>query len=151
MIMKIVSGGQTGVDRAALDMAIELNIPHGGWCPNGRLAELDTTIPERYSLQETLSTDVSVRTKLNIRDSDATLLIVPQYPLTVNDGTVLTLQELHKKNKTYFIIDLSKALNTSTVITWVQKNSIHVLNVAGPRESQAPGIYAHSLSCSCHR
>ncbi len=72
MITKIISGGQTGVDRAALDAAIELNIPHGGWCPKGRLAELGQTIPDKYQLQETESSEYSQRTKLNIHDSDGT-------------------------------------------------------------------------------
>ena len=141
MIEVIISGGQTGADRAALDAAIKLNIPHGGWCPKGRLAELGGTIPEKYLLKETPSSDYSERTKLNIRDSDGTLIFVPQMPLKVNDGTILTIQEVKDKNKPYIIIDLSHKPDCHLIAEWVKINNIKVLNIAGPRESQSPGIY----------
>lgn len=143
MIEKIISGGQTGVDRAALDIAIDLNIPHGGWCPKDRLSETGA-IPNHYSLQETASKDYSERTKLNIRDSDGTLVVVPTFPLQVTDGTVLTLQELEEKNKPFFIVDISKGFDRDQFNSWVQQNNIKILNVAGPRESQSPGIYEKS-------
>jgi len=145
MIKKIISGGQTGVDRAALDAAFKLNIPHGGWCPKGRLAELDETIPLKYDLIETESSEYSERTKLNIQDSDGTLIFVPSLPLKVTDGTILTIQEVEEKNKPHLIIDLSKELNILLVIEWVKKNRIETLNVAGPRESKSPGIYKNCL------
>ena len=111
MIEKIIAGGQTGIDRAALDVAIELNIPHGGWCPQGRLAELGQTIPEKYLLQETKTSDYSERTKLNIQDSDGTLILVPELPLTIKDGTLLTIKQVEEKNKPHLIFDLSKDCN----------------------------------------
>lgn len=145
MIEKIVSGGQTGSDRAGLDAAITLNIPHGGWCPKGRLAELGGTIPDKYQLQETNSSDFSERTKLNIRDSDGTLIFVPKLPLDVNDGTVLTIQEVKDKEKRYLIIDLSTTPHPQPIINeiidWVKTNNIRILNIAGPRESLSPGTY----------
>ena len=146
MFIKIISGGQTGVDRAALDVAINLKIPHGGWCPNGRLAELGKTIPKKYQLQETLTRDYSERTKLNIRDSDGTLILVPNTPIKITDGTLLTIDEVKERQKPYLIIDLSNKLDSEQVALWVNNNKIQILNVAGPRESQNPGIYKLCLN-----
>ena len=143
--MKIVSGGQTGVDQAALDAAIALEIPHGGWCPKGRRAELDKTIPEKYNLKETDSDQFEVRTKLNIKDSDGTLIIVPKLPIEITDGTILTLQEVKQKNKPHLIIDQCNPIDRENILKWVNNNHIKVLNVAGPRESQSPGIYKKSF------
>ena len=141
MLEKIISGGQTGVDRAALDAAIKLEIPHGGWCPKGRIAE-DGTLDERYQLIETESADYSERTKLNIRDSDATLIIVPSIPVKVSDGTILTINEVKEKNKLFMVIDLSgKNLDIEKVVSWFKDENIKILNIAGPRESQSHGIY----------
>ncbi|MDF2939595.1 MAG: uncharacterized protein K0R66_237 [Gammaproteobacteria bacterium] len=140
MIDKIVSGGQTGVDRAALDVAIGLNIPHGGWCPKGRLAE-DGSLSDRYHLKETQTSDYSERTKLNIQDSDATLVLVPALPLNIQDGTVLTIEELKAKAKPHLIIDLSQKPDQALVLKWIKEHHIKTLNVAGPRESTSPGIY----------
>ena len=92
MVHKIISGGQTGVDRAALDVAIELGLQHGGWCPKGRKAELGEIIPFKYSLKETQSSFFSERTILNLCQSDGTLVITNRYPLEVNDGTVVVKQ-----------------------------------------------------------
>ncbi len=103
---KIVTGGQTGVDRAGLDAARKLGIKHGGWCPKKRKAE-NGIIPDCYQLKETESEDYNVRTKYNIRDSDGTLIIVPSTPISVTDGTILTISEVKEKKKPYFIIDLS--------------------------------------------
>jgi len=145
---KIISGGQTGVDRAALDAAISVSIAHGGWCPKGRLAELGTTIPTKYMLNETSSPDFSERTKRNIQDSDGTLIIVPSIPIQVTDGTLLTLEEVKSKNKPYLLIALSeiRSQNSSQMIfQWITDHAIETLNIAGPRESQSPGIYQASF------
>lgn len=145
MIEKIISGGQTGVDRAALDVAILLDIPYAGWCPKGRLDE-SGEMPSQYSLKETDSSDFSERTKLNIRDSDATLIIVPRWPVNVNDGTLLTLDEVKNKKKPYLVVDLSKEEKVSDILKWAQNNNVKTLNVAGPRESSFPGIYQKSFT-----
>lgn len=155
MIRKIVSGGQTGADRAGLDIAIKLEIPHGGWCPRGRIAE-DGIIPEEYLLKCPADDDSDVRevniynerTKLNIRDSDGTLIFVPSWPLPENitDGTNLTIHEAERRNKPHFIVDLSKDQSFHLVADWTKKNRIETLNIAGPRESQCPGMYADTFS-----
>lgn len=144
MIKKIISGGQTGVDRAALDVAIKLNIPHGGWCPKGRLSE-SGKIPQKYLLQETESSDYSERTLLNIKDSDGTLILVPTVPIKVTDGTILTLQEVDKQQKPFLVIDLSKKIEIDLIADWIKDNCIETLNIAGPRESQSSGIYQKSF------
>lgn len=137
MIEKIVSGGQTGVDRAALDVALELGIFCGGWCPQGRLAE-DGPIDERYPLQETTSEDYSQRTKNNVRDSDGTLILTAGEP---TGGTALTRTHAEIIGKPCLVIDLNQKPNPATVHDWIQTHSIQILNVAGPRASQQPGIY----------
>jgi hypothetical protein len=140
-IEKIISGGQTGVDRAALDVALELGIPCGGWCPKGRKAE-DGPINSRYPLQETVSTSYSVRTERNVQDSDG-ILILTWGALT--GGTARTLEFAQKFKKPYLVIDLSKAGEPNTTKEWMQINKIKVLNVAGPRESKAPGIHERAV------
>jgi hypothetical protein len=155
MIEKIVSGGQTGVDRAALDVAIELDSPYGGWCPKGRIDEKGM-IPEKYcrlkEIQGNFTTEkenYDTRTKQNIIDSDGTLILVPKIPLPpeIRDGTLLTIKEVKKQNEPYLIIDLSQApSNNATLIDfWAKYHNITTLNIAGPRESTCPGIYNTSL------
>lgn len=134
--MKIVSGGQTGVDRAALDAAIHLGITHGGWCPKGRNAE-DGMINEKYALSETSTSQYSERTKLNVRDSDGTLIFLANPAI---GGTDLTIKHAEKLKKPLLIVDL-KNYSIDELQCWIEKNNIRVLNVAGPRESQEPGIY----------
>ena len=145
MILKVISGGQTGVDRAALDAAIELKIPYGGWCPKGRLAELGAKIPDKYLLKETASSNCSVRTKLNIRDSEGTLILLSDRTMKVIDGTVLTIEQVKQQQKPYLIVDLSKKWDIASIVDWIRQNNIEILNVAGPRESNIPGIYLLSL------
>lgn len=139
--MKIISGGQTGVDRAALDAAIANHFSHGGWCPKGRRAELDTVIPLLYNLTETPSEDYETRTKWNVRDSNATLIFVPTNALNLSGGTQFTLEQAQSQKKPYLIIDCSQTVDADTIVSWIHINHIDTLNVAGPRESQAPGIY----------
>jgi hypothetical protein len=141
MIEVIFSGGQTGVDRAALDAALRYGVKHGGWCPKGRRAE-DGVIHDKYLLQETETDDYSERTKKNIQDSDATLIFVPKLPLEVKDGTVLTIQEIESKRRKHLIVDLSSIQDIGeAIVKWIRDNDIKILNIAGPRESQAKGIY----------
>lgn len=144
LVDKIVSGGQTGVDRAALDAAIFLCIEHGGWCPHGRLSE-GGAIPVEYRLKETQSADYSERTKLNVRDSDGTLLLVPEGWQNLGDGTVLTVDELKKIKKPFKLINPFNRENFDDVVTWLYINQICTLNVAGPRESKSEGIYVAAL------
>ncbi len=157
---KIISGGQTGVDRAALDAAIALSIPHGGWCPRGRLAE-DGSIPNVYQLEECESPDYHVRTELNVRDSDGTLILfVPSpsseavtgetsgdggimgapYPEQLKGGTKLTYELAIKYRRPLLVVNLDRPPPAQLVYRWLSDNRIAVLNVAGPRESQSPGI-----------
>lgn len=137
IIDKIISGGQTGADRAALDVAIALNIPYGGWCPKGRKAE-DGVIPRIYRLQETSTNFYNVRTALNVRDSDGTLVFVVDRPI---GGTLLTIVKVKSYRKPLFIFDLSSPPPTEKFVEWVKENHIHILNVAGSRASQSPDIY----------
>lgn len=136
MITKIVSGGQTGVDRAALDVAIARGIPHGGWCPRGRRAE-DGRIPEAYDLQETDERDYSVRTRRNVEDSDGTLILSGG---ELTGGTALTRKLAKREGSPVHIVDLRREAGFTAVEHWLLDNRIRVLNVAGPRESQQPGI-----------
>ena len=142
MLEKIISGGQTGVDRAALDAALELGIPCGGWCPQGRRAE-DGIIPDRYPLQETSSPAYPMRTEMNVEDSDGTLILTRGSP---SGGTLLTLKLARKHRKPYILVDLAQEADVSSVQEWCQKYRVGILNVAGPRESEAPGIYLQALS-----
>lgn len=137
---KIVSGGQTGVDRGALDAAIELGIPHGGWCPGGRLAE-DGTIPPRYRLTETDSPEYHVRTEQNVLDSDATLILC-RGPL--RGGTKLTRELAERYAKPCLVVDLDQPPEPDAVRLWIVESRADTLNVAGPRESQSPGISART-------
>ncbi len=137
IISKIISGGQTGVDRAALDVAMELGIPCGGWCPQGRRAE-DGPIPAQYPLEESSSPAYPVRTQLNVEDSDGTLVLAWGFAA---GGTALTLKLARRLKKPYLLIDLSQPADPHSVLSWAELNDVRVLNVAGPREGEAPGIY----------
>lgn len=132
----LVSGGQTGVDRAALDVALELGIPCGGWCPAGRWAE-DGPIPPRYPLRETPSADPAERTRWNVRDSDGTLLLVTDDD---SPGTELARQVAREMRKPLLTWHLD-ARPDEGVRVWAEVETIRTLNVAGPRESESPGVY----------
>jgi len=134
MIERILSGGQTGVDRAALDFALDRGIPCGGWCPRGRLAE-DGPIDARYPLDETPSADYDERTRWNVRDSDATLVLTWGPPTGGTAFTVFCAQEL---NKPCIIVDLAATPDVAPVHTWIERHAIRALNVAGPRASTSP-------------
>ena len=145
MILQILSGGQTGVQRAALDAAIERTFPCGGWCPRGRKAE-DGRIPERYPLQEMTSAHYASRTVQNVRDSDGTLIITQGAP---TGRTGLTVQSAQKYRRPALVIDLEAIPSPETAIetiwAWTHKKFIRILNVSGPRESRCPGIYDAAL------
>jgi hypothetical protein len=145
MLQKIVSGGQTGVDRAALDAALALGIPCEGWCPKGRIAE-DGVIAPRYPLKETPSEEYAQRTEWNVRDSDGTLIVAlvsesTTKKIRLGGGTAYTLEIARRLGKPHFVVDPRDAPELSVFRTWIDRNRIQVLNVAGPRESRCPGIY----------
>lgn len=139
---KIVSGGQTGADRAAFDTALSLGLEIGGWVPRGRRAE-DGRIPDRYTgLRETDSDEYAVRTEWNVRDTDSTL-ILGFGPLS--GGTELTRELAARMGRPHLVLDLERAdpdEAAETIRAWLGERETPVLNVAGPRESEAPGIGA---------
>ena len=145
--MKIISGGQTGVDQAALKAAIDLNVPHGGWCPPGRECE-SGVIPGMYDLQETpaeRSDDApdiprSQRTKWNVLDSDGTLILLFNKDHAGDPGTEWTVQAAKRLNKPFRLVNVSKEKNHEEINEWIRNHEIRVLNVAGPSEQSAPGI-----------
>jgi hypothetical protein len=141
-IVKIVSGGQTGVDRAALDAAIALGIPLGGWVPRNRRAE-DGRVPDRYPVRETASDAYDVRTRLNVRDSDATLVLARG---RLTGGTALTLAIARSLGRPYLILDLAGVVDPEDVRAWLAREHVRILNIAGPRESSHPGIYDEALA-----
>jgi len=135
-VVRIVSGGQTGVDRAALDVAIALGIEHGGWCPRGRLAE-DGPIDARYRLRETEASDYRVRTARNVLESDGTLILCRG---RLRGGTRLTRQLARRHRKPLLAVNLERPPTATAFHAWLEAHRVRVLNIAGPRESQAPGI-----------
>jgi predicted Rossmann-fold nucleotide-binding protein len=134
--MKIISGGQTGVDRAALDAALETGIECGGFCPKGRRSE-DGIIPEKYPLTETKTDRYPERTELNVKNSDATLVLIDG---EADRGTALTISLCKLHHKPSIVIDLSNKNKEQNLLHWIKENKINVLNVAGSRESFSPGI-----------
>lgn len=134
--MMIVSGGQTGVDRAALDVALALGCPCGGWCPKGRKAE-DGRLPLRYPLTETPSAGYGQRTQWNVRDADGTLVLNRG---ELDGGTAQTVAVAHRLRKPCLVLDLDHPPSPSAVRRWIRDHRITVLNIAGPRESKRPGI-----------
>jgi hypothetical protein len=142
MIAQVLSGGQTGVDRAALDVAIERGIPVSGWCPRGRRAE-DGIIPDRYRLTETPSQDCAERIAWNVRDADATLILAWGTP---TGGTLLTLDVCLKQGKPHLGVDLADGTGRERPVEAVRALLASAvaggtLNVTGPRTSQAPQAY----------
>ena len=137
-IQKIVSGGQTGVDRAALDAAQAQGMAHGGWCPKGRRAE-DGPIPDTYTLQETPSEAYQQRTEWNVRDSDGTLVFTEADGVT--GGTAQAKQIAEDLNKPFLHARTTDPVPVAMIRAWCEDNDIRVLNVAGPRASEVPDIY----------
>lgn len=144
MIRKVISGGQTGVDRAGLDSALQAGIPIGGYCPKGRRAE-DGTIPEKYPLIELESPESYYRTEKNVLDSDGTLIINKGL---ISEGTKLTLDFTVQYGKPSLVVqlDADDVVEPARVVRWIKGQFINTLNVAGPRESKYPGgIYHDAL------
>jgi hypothetical protein len=134
--MRIVSGGQTGVDRGALDAAIQLGIPHGGWCPAGRMAE-DGVIPDQYQMQENGVANYPARTRQNVVDSDATLIL---HDGSIGGGTRLTARMCDQAAKPYLIVSILEDKLEEQLKQWLSDQRPQTLNVAGSRESSSPGI-----------
>lgn len=142
MLQKIVSGGQTGADRAGLDAAIEAGIPVGGYCPKGRMAE-DGIVPERYPLIELTKGGYKARTEKNVVESDGTLIFNVG---KLTGGTKLTVKYAVKHCRPFLVVQLDENPHPETVTQWLEGNDILTLNVAGPRESKFPqGVYQQSL------
>jgi len=130
---KIISGGQTGVDQGALDFALDNGFECGGYCPKGRLCELGT-IPFKYPVFEIESEEYSDRTKKNVLESDATLIIKDH--LDLNEGTKETIEFCHEFSKPYLIVDADSTFNAGYPFRrWIVENKVKVLNVAGNRQS----------------
>jgi hypothetical protein len=172
-MVKIISGGQTGADRAGLDVAIQLKLPHNGWCPAGRKAE-DGRIPDCYNLKETNTSAYETRTEMNVINSDGTIVFTnstnpdgffprpacakpsakarprgvsgrePRTGGTLSGGSALTIQMAQQYKKPYLHIELDLIDNLTAVKQirkWLKKYKIKVVNIAGSRESESPGIY----------
>jgi hypothetical protein len=142
--LRVISGGQTGVDRAALDAARAAGLAIGGWCPHGRLAE-DGTIPAIYPLRETPARDTAARTRANVAEADATLILVTdEDSATWGEGTRLTRQHARDLGKPFHVAvlcgDDDVAARTG-LRDWLRASGAATLNIAGPRESTTPGIY----------
>ncbi len=146
-MLKIVSGGQTGVDRAALDVTVELGIPYGGWCPQGGWAE-DLPDPPgllalHAPLRETPARDPRQRTEWNIRDCDALLVLVDDRGLSASEGTDFAVECAKRLGKPCLVLDLDAKGAEERASVWLKTlGSPLALSVGGPRESEAPGIYA---------
>lgn len=151
---KVISGGQTGVDRAALDAAMAIGIDVGGWCPRGRRAT-DGVIPAMYPLIETRGTSYQTRTKWNVRDADATLIICRDEP---TGGTALTVKYCEQLGKPFNVCRLNSAGTTKkrgkmvggdgsdSLLLWLNRHHVQVLNVAGSREEKHCPIYAQAYA-----
>ncbi len=137
--LEIWSGGQTGVDRAALDFARAHGLPHGGWCPRGRRAE-DGVIPARYRLRETASEAYEARTRRNVRDTDATVIFAPGRVLS--GGTRLTRQVARELGKPLLLLPARGEVNRAAARlgAFLRRHRVRRLNVAGPRASEAPAL-----------
>jgi len=140
----VISGGQTGVDRAALDWAIAQQIPHGGWCPLGRIDE-DGVIDAKYMLTEISSPKYVIRTKKNITDSDGTLVLNVG---ELDGGTAMTERHARNISKPCLVVQLdsSDVDAHAAVKRWLAEYQIKRLNVAGPRESKRPGVHFTALT-----
>jgi hypothetical protein len=153
--MKLLTGGQSGVDRAVLDIAIERGIDYGGWCPKGGWAE-DMTEPPgllaKYpNLRATPKADPAQRTDWNVRDADACMIVVEDGGLDASKGTALAQELAHRYRKPLMIVRLGEEEAVRDAGLWLRFQQRRVgpnlaLAIGGPRESEAPGIYASTMS-----
>jgi len=144
MIKKIISGGQTGADQAAFDVAIKLGIPHGGWIPKGRKTE-NGILPDKYQLQEMPTSSYPKRTEQNVLDSDGTLIL--SYG-NLTGGSALTRKMAEKHGRPWVHVDMNKLSivdAANTIKSWIDRSDIKILNVAGPKASKSPGIYKTTI------
>ena len=145
--MKIVSGGQTGIDRAALEAAVAHGLSVGGWVPHGGWAE-DRPVPpgicaDYPSLKPTPSADPAERTEWNVRDSDRTLILVTAAGLAASPGTAVTAAFAGRYDRPCLVVDIGQPDAADRIARWLAEAGPEtVLNIAGPRESEAPGIHA---------
>lgn len=141
-LKRIISGGQTGVDQAALDVAIELGISHGGWCPKGRICETGR-IDSKYQLAEMTTADYAARTQRNVLDSDGTLIL---YQHRLQGGTALTWRYAQQLGKPRFRVRIEQPVPYDEIVDWVLQHKIEVLNIAGPRASSDRQLYQRARS-----
>ena len=145
--LTIISGGQTGVDRGALDAALASGIAIDGWCPEGRLAE-NGKIPAHYPLRELAGGNYASRTRQNVIDSDATI-IFRFARIDKSPGTELTLKQCITHTKSYLLIDaetLSEPEAVRQILEFISAHNVRRLNIAGPRESQTAAAYKYSMA-----
>ena len=140
MLKKIISGGQTGADQSALDVAIKFNIDHGGWIPKGRLTEKGP-LPDKYQLKEMDTKDYRERTKQNIIDSHGTV-IISRGKLTGGSNFTQSFAKVVGRPNCYIDLLSCEEFEAAIILkSFIMENQIHVLNVAGPRLSRHPWIY----------
>ena len=153
--MKLISGGQTGVDRAVLDVAIERGLAYGGWCPKGGWAEDFPKPPgllAKYpKLTETPLADPAQRTAWNVRDADACMIMIDAGGVDVSTGTALAQDLAHRYRKPLLVVDLAETDPLHRAALWLRvQRARHgddlKLAIGGPRESEAPGIYARAAA-----
>jgi len=144
-LAKIVSGGQAGVDRGALDAALEAGFPCGGWAPEGRTAE-DGRVPERYPLQELAGAGYEERTLQNVLDSDGTAIF---HTGALRGGTRQTMLHCVEHGKPFELVDATRTAPRDAALKladFVERNRLSVLNVAGPRASKWPQAHAYAYA-----
>lgn len=144
-MLMIISGAQTGVDRGALNAALALNVPCGGWCPDDRCAE-DGIIADRYPVRPLRGAGYRQRTRQNVMDSDATVMVY-QHEIALGSGTELTLKTCISQRKPYLLIDAAcTAVEVAghNIVAFVQRHNITRLNFGGPRASLAPNIETYT-------
>jgi Circularly permutated YpsA SLOG family len=141
-LRKVVSGAHSGVDRAALDAALDLGLEAGGWVPKGRKAD-DGPLSPRYAVTETASRDHAQGAEWNVRDTDATLVLATGRLLGSSAEAAAAVA--HKFEKPLLVVDLLQPRNLGSILFWLEYEKVSVLNVAGPRESEVPGIRAMAM------